>query len=200
MLRTLPIPRIPPVARTEWTDEVRDVFAIMEGPAARDNGSKYNVMQVMANHPPLASSFLTYYKFLLAHSTLTVRVVEIVTLRVAWRQQSEYEWTQHVAIAKGIGLGEADIEAIRQGTGPATWSELERLAASAVDQLIDRQQIDDKTWDALASHLSRKEIMELLFIIGTYTMLCWAFSAMGVQLEQSGSTATATDREANLKR
>jgi len=177
-------PRIPPVPQAEWTPEMRDFFAIMEGPEARENGSKFNVVLTLAHHAQMAAPFMNYYKLLSNSSTLSLRLREIVTLRVAWRLQSEYEWTQHVAFGKGVGLGDEHIEAIKQGAEVALWSDLERDAIRAVDQLGIRSQIDDATWNGLGQHLNRKEMMELLFIIGTYTLLCYAFNAMGVQLEQ----------------
>ena len=73
---------------------------------------------------------------------------------------------------------------LRKDLEPAIWSTLERDAIRAVDQLGSGAQIDDATWEGLSSHLDRKEILELLFIIGTYTLLCYAFNAMGVQLER----------------
>lgn len=181
---SLTSPRIPPVPPAQWTAEMRELFAIMEGPEARDKGSQFNVVLTLAHHPQMASAFMNYYKVLLSTSTLSARLREIVTLRVVWRQKSEYEWTQHVAMGKAIGLGDEHIEAIKQGAKVAVWSDLERDAIRAVDQLGTGSQIDDATWNGLSKHLTRNEIMELLFIIGTYTLLCYAFNAMGVQLEQ----------------
>jgi hypothetical protein len=66
-------PRIAPVPPAEWTAEMRDFFAIMEGPEARENGSKFNVVRTLAHHPQLASSFMNYYKLLATSSTLSLR-------------------------------------------------------------------------------------------------------------------------------
>lgn len=178
-------PRIPPVPPSEWTPEVRDFFAIMEGHAAREKGSQFNVVLTLAHHPQLATSFMNYYKLLSTNSTLSVRLREIVTLRVAWRLQSEYEWTQHVAFGKMAGLTDEHIEAIKHGGDSPLWSDLERDAIRAVNELGTSSQIDDATWNGLSAHLDRKQLLELLFIIGTYTMLCYAFNAMGVQLERT---------------
>lgn len=181
----LPLPRIPPVPPAEWTEATRDVFTIIEGPTVRESGSKYNIIRTLANHPELATAWLNYYKVLLGCSTLTLRLKEIVTLRVSWRLQSEYEWTQHVKTSKRCGLSDEHIEAIKVGAELPIWAELEQLAIRAVDQLTMQSQIDDATWNGLAKHLSKKELMELLFIVGCYTTLCWAFNAMGLQLEQN---------------
>ena len=185
---SLTAPRIPPVLPSEWTQEMREFFAVMEGPEARQQGSKFNVVLTLAHHPQMALPFMNYYKVLLSNSTLSLRLREIITLRIALHHQSEYEWVQHVAIGKSVGLGDEHIEAIKliegQGAEVALWSDLERDAIRAVDQLATGSQIDDATWNGLSRHLNRQEMIELLFIIGTYTLLCYAFNAMGVQLEQ----------------
>lgn len=180
---TLTPPRIPPLPQDQWTDAARDLFAIMEGPEARERGSKFNVVLTLAQHPQLAIAFMGYYKTLLEQSTVALQLRELVTLRVALLQKSEYEWTQHVAIAKQVGLGDQHIEAVRKGPTASLWSELESAALQAVDQLASGANIDDATWSALGRHLTAKEQIELLFVIGTYTLLCWAFNAMQVPLE-----------------
>ena len=183
---TLPAPRIPPITRDEWTERTRDVFEVMGGTEARENGSPYNVVLTLAHHPELAMPHLIFYKTLLSQSTLSLPLRELITLRVAWRTQSEYEWIQHVKLGKRVGLTDEHIDAIKIGAELPLWSDIERLSIRAVDQLFVQSQIDDATWDALAKHMTRKELIELLFIIGTYTTLCWAFTAMGVKLEDAG--------------
>lgn len=191
---TLPTPRIPPVAPEEWTEEVRDVFSIIEGPLVRESGSKFNIIRTLANHPELATAWLNYYKVLLGSSTLTLRLREIFTLRIALRFESEYEWVQHVKLGKKAGLTDEHIEAIKQGAELPIWSDLERLTLRAVDQLANQSQIDDATWNGLARYLSKKELIELLFMIGAYTTLCWAFNAIGLQLEQDSSSAGTSNK------
>ena len=51
---------MPPVPREAWTDAVRDVFAVYEGEAAREAGSKFNIIRWFANHPSLAQNWLRF--------------------------------------------------------------------------------------------------------------------------------------------
>jgi 4-carboxymuconolactone decarboxylase len=176
-------PRIPPLPPPEWTDEVRDFFAIIEGPDARKTGSKFNIILTFAHHPLMAGAFNNYYKTFLSNSTLSLRLREVITLRVAWRHRSDYEWTQHVAIGKTAGLTDEHIEAAKLGAEAPVWSDLERQVLRAVDELGTHSRIEDATWAALSTHLNRKQIMELPFIVGSYTLLCYAVNSMGVQLE-----------------
>jgi 4-carboxymuconolactone decarboxylase len=174
--------RIPSVPQEGWTDEVRDVFAIYEGPEARERGSRYNFIRWIANHPQLAQNWLRY-NHALTRGVLPPKLREIVILRVSWRYQSEYEWGMHVVIAGEIGLGLAHLEAIQEGPEATLWSELERQCLRAVDQLCTQQDIDDELWGKLAAELDTRQLMELLFIVGSYTLLAWVLRAVRLPLE-----------------
>ncbi len=174
--------RIPSVRREDWTDEVRDVFAIYEGPQAWENGSKYNFMHWFANHPPLAQGWLKY-NHALVRGDFPPALREIVILRVAHRYSSEYEWDQHVLIAGAIGLGTEHFDAVIEGPDATLWSDVQRLCLRAADQLCLNHDIDDETWSALASHFDARQMMELLFLIGSYSMLSWVLRAFRVPTE-----------------
>jgi alkylhydroperoxidase family enzyme len=165
------------VPREHWTDEVRDVFATYEGDAARETGSKFNIIRWFANHPPLAQNWLRY-SHELTRGLIEPRLREIVILRVAWRYQSDYEWHQHVHIAKQLGIGAEHLEAVKSGPEAPMWSPLERLCLHAADQLCTIHDIDDETWAGLAVALDPPRVMELLFLIGSYTLMAWVFRAV----------------------
>jgi alkylhydroperoxidase family enzyme len=64
---------------------------------------------------PLTKGFLVYNH--LFSSTLSDRVREMVTVRVCWLRRGEYEWAQHVRMARAAGMSEEEIEAISAGPG-----------------------------------------------------------------------------------
>lgn len=165
---------------------MRDLFATFEGPKARETGSRFKGIMMLANHPELAKAWLGYNVFLSQHLALPKRLVEVVILRVAWRYKSEYEWLQHTVIAEPLGLGEEHAEAIKRGPSAPIWSELERLCLQTVDELCDTSHVSDATWDALAKHLDKKQQLELLFVAGTYATLAWVFNAARVEPEDMG--------------
>jgi alkylhydroperoxidase family enzyme len=120
---------------------------------------------------------------LLLGSTLSPRLREIVTLRVAWRYKAEYEWYQHVKIGERIGLTGEEIEATKKDIKSGIWSEADRCVLRVADQLCERSRIDDATWNELSRFLDRSQIMDLVFIVGNYVMLAWAVAAFGVEVE-----------------
>ncbi len=174
--------RIPPIPRSQWTDEVRDVFAFYEGRTAWENGASYNIMHVFPYHPQLAMAWLNY-NTTLTRGVLPGRLRELVILRVAHCCKSEYEWTQHVVIGAKHGVEAADLAALQVGPEDPHWSELDRQVLRAIDQLTLNGDIDDAAWQDLAAHFSWLEILELLFLAGTYGMLSKLFRAIRLQVE-----------------
>jgi alkylhydroperoxidase family enzyme len=142
-----------------------------------------NVIATLAHHPKLAKRFLAYNYGLLYASSLDARLRELVILRVAWRTRSTYEWVQHAARAPDHGITPAEIDALGGGAVTDTWSQLESAVLAATDQMIDTYRIDDDTWSRLAKEFDERQMIELTFVIGTYTCLAMAFNSFGLQVE-----------------
>ena len=81
---------------------------------------------------------------------------------------------------------EAEIEAAGQGkaAGELDSAELDRAVLSAVDELGDTCNLSDRTWAALGENLDERQLMDLVFTIGAYSMLAMAFITFDVEPEQ----------------
>jgi 4-carboxymuconolactone decarboxylase len=53
------------------------------------------------------------------------------------------------------------------------------------EDLVRNQNISDETWRALAQRYSQTQLMEVVGLVGCYTMLAMIMKAYGVQLESS---------------
>ncbi|MET0364426.1 MAG: carboxymuconolactone decarboxylase family protein [Sphingobium sp.] len=179
-------PRIPNLPREEWTDAARDVFAFWGEPGARENGSRTNLVMVLANHPPLGMAFNTFGKHLLLNSTLPARPRELVVLRTSWHLKAEYEWHYHVGYALTAGLTLEEVAGIVDGPDAPVWTgkDEDRAVLSAVDELWEGSRIGDATWAALTRYFSRQQCMDLVFTIGNYVMTSWAIAAFAMPLEE----------------
>jgi 4-carboxymuconolactone decarboxylase len=120
---------------------------------------------------------------LLNTPTLEPRHRELMILRVAWRTRTEYEWVQHVRIAPSCGITPEEVTAISAGANADAWTPLEADLLAATDQLLDRYRIDDETWAALSEHLDERQLLEVTFVVGTYTALAMVFNSVGVELD-----------------
>lgn len=185
------LPRLAPLPREQWDDGVRAALSAGFTPevAARffstgpDAIPMPNVLSTMMHHPALAGPFLAYNQVLLQTPALDHRQRELMVLRVAWRTRARYEWAQHVRLAAGVGITPEEIEAIATGADAEMWTPLEAELLSAADQLIDRYRIDDDTWRRLAKQLDDRQLVELVFVVGTYVGLAMAFNSFGLQLD-----------------
>jgi 4-carboxymuconolactone decarboxylase len=184
-------PRLAPVPREECGADARAALGAAFGDqvAARflsddaDAMPMPNVLGTLMHHPALAGPFLAYNQMLLKTPALDPRLRELMILRVAWRTRAPYEWAQHVRLTPRVGIDADEIEAVRRGPDADGWSPLEADALTATDQLIDRYRIDAETWARLARQLDERQLVELVFVVGTYTGLAMAFNSFGLQLD-----------------
>jgi AhpD family alkylhydroperoxidase len=141
-----------------------------------------NVLATLMHHPALAGPFLAYNQVLLQSPALDARHRELMILRVAWRTRSRYEWVQHARLAARLGITDDEIAAIADGA-PLEWAPLERALLDATDELVDGYCVADSTWQRLAEHLDDAQLMELVFVVGTYVGLAMAFNSFGLQID-----------------
>ena len=168
--------RIQPLPFDEW-----DLDAISVVAPGRQLGPS-NVLGLFANHPALAKAFLRYNAYLLGRDlTIPPHIRELVILRVAWRRRCRYEWAQHVRIARRAGLSDEQIARIRAGD---TDDESIGQIIAAVDELDAHSTLSDETYQALAGKFDDRQLMDLVFTIGTYGLLAMAFNAFGLELDQ----------------
>jgi 4-carboxymuconolactone decarboxylase len=184
------VPRLAPVPRERWGDDaahaLRTGFGAPGAERLTATGADAipvpNVVGTLMHHPALAGPFLAYNNVLLQSPTLEPRLRELLVLRVAWRARSRYEWVQHARLAARFGVAPDEIAAIADGA-PAPWTPLEAAALDATDQLVDRYRVEDATWSRLAEHLDERQLVELVFVVGTYVGLAMAFNSFGLQID-----------------
>ena len=169
--------RIPLRDLTTLTGEEADTAA-----KNRIDGRDLNLSRVMMHHPKLTRRWTPFAGHVLQKQTVPPRERELLILRVGWLNQAEYEWAQHVEIAKRSGITTAEIERIRQGPG-AGWNAHEAALLQAADDLFAHSVVSDQTWATLATRYSTEQMMDVVFTAGQYTLVCWALNSFGVPLD-----------------
>lgn len=186
-----PAPRLAPLPRDQWDDDVSAALrlaypeVVVQRFLSTEPDAKPvpTALTTLVHHPALAGPFLTYNNVLLANPALGHRMRELIVLRVAWRTQSHYEWAQHVMLAPRFDITPDDIDAIARDGVSSAWPPVERALVAATDQLVADHRVDDQTWTQLAEHLDERQLVELVFVAGTYACLAMAFNSFGLQLE-----------------
>jgi alkylhydroperoxidase family enzyme len=177
-------PRLSPLADEEWTDEQRELLT--RGKSTR----VINIFRTLVRHPALYKSWMPFGSYLFK-STLDAREREILILRVGVLCDAGYEFHQHVAIGKRVGLTDAEIEQIRRGPSAAEWAPFDRVLVQATDELVQDKFISDRTWAALREKYDEKQILDLIFTVGQYTLVSMALNSLGVQIERETSESEA---------
>jgi alkylhydroperoxidase family enzyme len=169
----------------EWTAETRAILGSAT-PAAQspDGQGPPNILYTIAHHPALLPPFLAFSAALAMRGVLPRRDSEILALRAAWNCRSAFEWGHHVEYGRADGLSEEHIAAIGGGPDPGTWSPGQRLLLRAADELHARQDLSDELFAELRERFGPAEIVEIVFVVGQYTMLSMVANATGVAVEE----------------
>jgi 4-carboxymuconolactone decarboxylase len=191
-------PRLVPLPVDRWDDEARAALRAAFGDGAADRFLSTapdaprmpNALTTLMHHPGLAGPFLRYNAVLLERPALGHRARELVVLRVACRTGSRYEWEQHTRLSARFGVTPAEIDAVAGRIDDHPWTPLEADLLAATDQLVDGYRVDDDTWARLAVHLDARQLVELVFVVGTYTCLAMAFNSFALQLDPELLTPT----------
>jgi alkylhydroperoxidase family enzyme len=180
--------RLAPIPYDDWDFEsLAEISPGMKPPPL-------NVVAFFAHHPDLARKFLSWNRYVNgSSSTLPRRARELAILRVAWRKRAKYEWAQHLKIARRAGVTDDEIAQLRGAASPAVPATgLTGLMIAAVDELADGAALSDETYQALASELDERQLLDLVFLVGTYALLSMAFNAFRLDLDP-GLTAEHFD-------
>jgi alkylhydroperoxidase family enzyme len=170
-------PRLEPLPEEAWDDDLRALL----GGTGLGAGRPLNIFTTLAHHPKLLKRWLVFGGHVLAQSSLPARERELAILRVGWLCRAEYEWGQHVLIARGSGLSDEEIERITLGPDAPGWSPHDASILRAVDELHDDAFVSDATWRALSSRYDVRQRIDLIFAVGQYTLVSMALNSLGVQ-------------------
>jgi alkylhydroperoxidase family enzyme len=173
-----PGPRVPPLPRAEWPPELE---AILRPLADSMGGRTLNIFATLGRHPELLRRWLVFGTHVLSGSTLPARERELAILRVGWLCRSEYEWGQHVLIARRVGIGDAEIARVAAGPDAPGWSPREAAVLRAADDLWREARVADATWTELARHFEVPQLLDLVFAVGQYTLVSMALNSLGVE-------------------
>ena len=102
---------------------------------------------------------------------LSAKLRELGQTRAGFARGSQFVFSQHCKAMRSLGFSEAQIAAIPHWQTADCFDELQRLVLAYTDCLVrDGGRVPDGIFDALKSHLSDREILELTYIVTMYDM------------------------------
>jgi len=147
-------------------------------------GTLINVYKLLLHSPTIAASWLDMIGAARYKSALDGRLREIVIIRVAYLNRTDYVVRQHVPeLSVPEGLPRAESEALADWQNSKFFSARERAALAYADAMTRDIAVPDAVFDALRPHFSEREIVDLTVLIGIYNMHTRVFMALGIDPE-----------------
>ena len=171
------MPRIPYPELASLSPQVRQ--AIGEQPA--------NVSLMMAAaSAPVYRGLGQLGGALISGSSLPPKLRELAILRVGYLSGSAYEVFQHEALARHIGMSEAQIDAIRAGDGASpALDQAARDVLAFVEDIVANVRASDATLAEVGKHLDTSQLVDLIIVTGYYMTVCRLLETSGIEIEAS---------------
>ena len=168
--------RIPLVAVDQQSAPVRDFMA---------RRGTLNVFRALANAPDVFAGWTRMVDELFDSPTFTLRTQELVILRVARLQNSRYELSQHIGIARDAGLTEPQISAIVETDDfdAAGFDDTERVLLDVVSELCTTRRLGDESFANARSIFGDEGVTELLMLVSCYYGLALVLNAVDVEVD-----------------
>lgn len=138
-----------------------------------------NLYRVLAHQPRLLRAWTEWNNELRHGCALPRDLRELIFLRSAFLHHADYEWEQHLAMARRAGVSEAKIDAIPDWNGSDRFDERERATLLATDH-ITRGELDDQTFARLRAAFTPAEAIEVIVTAAHSCMLARVIQAIGV--------------------
>ena len=196
------IPKLEPAALDEDQRALYDAIAggrRAQGPQlfqlADSEGRLEGPFNAFLLQPRLGSALQALGSAVRYDTGLDDRCREIAILIVAAHWESEFEWYAHEAVGRSVGLGDAELAAVRDGRyteltadrdgrpaagdgrpaagdgRPAALAAREAVVARTVAALAARGDLSDAEYREAVDHLGTPGLFELLTLVGYYATL-----------------------------
>lgn len=152
----------------------------------RLDGYLLKLFRVFANSPRFLRKGMV--NLLDKESPLSMRLREIVILRVCANNDCEYEWGVHVAaFSKEVALTAEQVRATRLGDHHSgCWADEERLLIQVVDELCGSGRIGSETKARFQQAWAVEQQLEILALSGNYHTVSFVANVSEVEGEPFG--------------
>ena len=145
-------------------------------------GTPPNLYRALGNHAPLAAAWTEFARAIRYESRTPRTLRELVILRGAQVMRSEYEWAQHLKMARKAGVRDAQIAALAGWRESPEFDATEK-AALLLAEAVTRADVTDEVYAAVSKHFDHATYVELSLTAAFYAMVGRMLDAMRIQLE-----------------
>ena len=113
---------------------------------------------------------------------------ELAILVVAAEWEAEYEWWAHEKIGKAVGLEEGIIASIKEGKKPLFKDSDQAVVYDFTRELIKTRDVSDSMYHRAIEALGEAVVVELVILIGYYTLISMTMNVFRVPLPEGDET------------
>jgi 4-carboxymuconolactone decarboxylase len=173
--------RMPLLDHAQLTAAQQTVYdAITNGP----RGAVRGPLAVWLISPDLADKAQSLGAFCRYGTSLSPRLSELAILVTGAHWQAGYEWFAHAPIGIAAGLSPAAVEAIRKGETPTGLADDEQLVYQFAYEMWRDRRVSDATYQATKAKLGEPAVVELVGVLGYYTLISMTIVTFGVPLPE----------------
>lgn len=179
------IMRMPPLLRESMNEAQRAAAdELIAGPRKGVKGPFIALLR----SPELMARLQKVGEYLRFESKVPARLSEFATLIVsrAWTQQ--FEWFMHVPLALKAGVAQESIDALREGRRPGG-SPDELVVFDFTNELLAQGGVSDATYSACLGYLGEQGVLDLVCIIGYFTMISMVLNVAHIPEEPNEKLA-----------
>ncbi len=147
-------------------------------------GGMPNLFRALLNSPEAAERVAALGEYIRYRCPLSDAARETAILSTARELGIHYEWAHHAAVARQAGVREEVIEAIRSGKGPMGLPAKEGIFIQAAREITGTGALTDRTFQAVEHLLGPRQTVDLIVLVGYYTMVGRVLRTLEVELEE----------------
>ena len=167
--------------------DLREPRDIVDAVRARRGGRLLNLDRMLLHSPEMARGWNAYLGAVRNELSLSPRLRELAMCVVAVLNGAEYEFIHHAPLLLEAGASRDQVEALRDPDRAVGFVKQLRVgdrAALAVAIAMTREvRVEDAVFDALASRLPERQMVEYVATVATYNMVSRFLVALGVDPE-----------------
>ena len=148
-----------------------ELAPIIEKIRSGRRGTVINVYKLLLHTPAIAEVWLDLINAARWKVDLDGRLREIVIVRIGYLNRCSYVVRQHVPQHTAPeGLTQDECDALADWRASAFFDARERAVLAFTDTSTREVEVPEAVFEALRSHFSERQIVELTVLIGTYNM------------------------------
>ncbi len=156
---------------------------LLEAVRQRRGGRLLNLDRQLLHSAPVAEGWNTYLGRIRTGGILDGQLRELVILLVAVLNRAPYEYAQHAPVALQEGMSRAKLDDVAEWKKSPHFDDRERAALAYTEAMTLQVQVPGDVFEALKTHFSTREIVELTATAACYNMVSRFLEALEIEID-----------------